>query len=445
MPTSGTLDPFILELQERTFHFFWDTANIENGLIPDRYPTPSYSSIAAVGFGLTTYPIGVERGYITREQARERVLTTLQFFYNAPQSSDVRGATGYRGFFYHYLDMKTGLRFGDSELSTVDTAILLAGVLFCESYFDQPDEAEIRWLADQIYRRVDWRWAQPNAPAISHGWSPTEGFLKYDWRGYNEAMLVYLLALGSPTFGVGRDAWAEWTSTYDRHWRALFGQEYLSFPPLFGHQYTHVWLDLRNIQDAYMRRRGLNYFENSRRATYAQQAYAIANPRRCKDYGATIWGITASDGPADVELEDADGRRAFHTYRARGIDLTGRHDDCTLAPTAAVASIPFAPELAIPAVLAMHGRFGKFIYSKYGFLDAFNATFQSDVPLHHGRHVPGFGWVDDDYLGIDQGASFAMIENYRSALIWRVTHKNPYLRRGLEQAGFSGGWLAKAR
>src|SRR5262245_56026052 len=212
-PQLPDFDPFLLDLQERTFHFFWDTANVENGLIPDRYPTPSYSSIAAVGFGLTTYPIGVERGYITREQARARVLATLRFFYRAPQSGDARGAAGYKGFFYHFLDMKTGLRFEDSELSTVDTAILLAGALFCQSYFDQPvpEEEEIRFLADQIYRRVDWRWAQPNAPAISHGWSPTEGFLKYDWRGYNEAMLVYLLALGSPTFGVGRQAWTEWT------------------------------------------------------------------------------------------------------------------------------------------------------------------------------------------------------------------------------------------
>ena len=440
-------DPFISELQERTFRFFWDTANPENGLVPDRYPTPSYSSIAAVGFGLTTYPIGVERGYITREQARERVLATLRFFYAAPQSSEPRGAAGFRGFFYHYLDMQTGERFGDSELSTVDTAILLAGMLFCQSYFDRPqlEEAQIRSLTELIYRRVDWRWAQPKAPAITHGWSPSEGFLEYDWRGYNEAMLVYLLALGSPTFPVGADAWKEWTSTYDRHWRKLFGQEYLNFAPLFGHQYTHVWVDLRNIQDAYMRRRGLTYFENSRRATYAQQAYAIANPRGCKGYGANIWGITASDGPADVEVDDAGSRRVFHTYRARGIDPAGHHDDCTLAPTAAVASMPFAPELAIPAVLAMHGRFGPIIYSKYGFFDAFNPTFSFDVPLRHGRHVPGFGWVDGDYVGIDQGAIFAMIENHRSALIWSVMRKNPYLRRGLEQAGFSGGWLATAR
>jgi hypothetical protein len=438
------LDPFLLELQERTFRFFWDTANPENGLIPDRYPSPSYSSIAAVGFGLTTYPVGVERGYITREQARQRVLATLRFFSNAPQSPQARGMAGHKGFFYHFLDMKTGARFEDSELSTVDTAILLAGALFCQSYFDGADgeEVEIRALVDAIYRRVDWRWAQPKAPAISLGWLPDEGFLKYDWRGYNEAMLVYLLALGSPTFPVGVEAWTEWTSTYDQHWRTLFGQEFLTFPSLFGHQYTHVWMDLRNIRDAYMHRRGLDYFENSRRAVYAQQAYAIANPSGCKHYGPTIWGLTASDGPADVALEDGSTHRVFRSYAARGIDVTGRHDDCTLAPTAAVASIPFAPELAIPTVLEMHRHFGEHIYSKYGFLDAFNLTFTLDVPLRHGRRVPGFGWVDGDYLAIDQGAILAMIENYRSALIWRVMRKNPYLRRGLEQAGFSGGWLA---
>lgn len=440
---SPVVDGFLVDLQERTFRFFWDTGNPENGLIPDRYPTPSYSSIAAVGFGLTTYPIGVERGYITREQARQRVLATLRFFANAPQGPEARGTAGYRGFFYHFLDMKTGERFEDSELSTVDTAILLAGALFCQSYFDgeDPEEVEIRALADDIYERVDWRWAQPKPPAISLGWSPEGGFLKYDWRGYNEAMLVYLLALGSPTFSVGVDAWTEWMSTYDKHWGTLFGQEFLKFPPLFGHQYTHVWADLRDIQDSYMKRRGLDYFENSRRAVYAQQAYAIANPRGCRDYGATIWGITASDGPADIIIDNGTARRVFRSYTARGIDLTGKHDDCTLAPTAVVASMPFAPELVIPTTLEMHRRFGQHIYSKYGFLDAFNRTFLFDVALRHGRHIRDFGWVADDYLGIDQGVILAMIENYRSALVWRVMRKNPYLRRGLEQAGFSGGWL----
>jgi len=442
-PADVVIDPFVLELQERTFRFFWDTANAENGLVPDRYPTAGYSSIAAVGFGLTTYGIGVERGYITRQQAKQRVLATLRFLARAPQNADARGAAGHRGFFYHFLDMKTGERYQDSELSTVDTAILVAGVLFCQSYFTgaDPVEVEIRALADEIYRRVDWQWAQPKAPAISLGWSPEEGFLRYDWRGYSEAMLLYLLALGSPTFPVGPDAWAEWTSTYDKQWGTFFGQEFLGFTSLFGHQYTHVWTDLRDIRDPYMKRRGLDYFENSRRAVYAQRAYAVANPRGCRDYGATIWGITASDGPADVVIENASGRRLFRSYSARGMDATGKYDDCTLAPSAVVASMPFAPELVIPATLEMHRRYGQHIYSTYGFLDSFNRTFLFDVPLRHGRRIPKFGWVAGDYLGIGQGAMLAMIENYRSALVWRVMRTNPYLRRGLEQAGFSGGWL----
>jgi len=303
------------------------------------------------------------------------------------------------------------------------------------------DEVEIRSLVEKIYRRVDWRWAQAKPPAITLGWSPEDGFLKYDWRGYNEAMLVYLLALGSPTFPVEPDAWTEWTSTYDQHWGKLFGQEFLRFPPLFGHQYPHIWTDFRGIRDAYMQRRGIDYFENSRRAVYAQQAYAVANPRRCRDYGATIFGLTASDGPADVELSD--NGLTFYTYTARGIDATGTHDDCTVAPTAVVASIAFAPELVIPATVEMRRLYGKHIYAKYGFLDAFNRTFTFNIKLRHGHVIRDFGWVADDYLGIDQGPIFAMIENHRSALVWRVMRKNAYLRRGLERAGFSGGWLAE--
>jgi hypothetical protein len=442
---SPLVEPLLIDLEERTFRFFWDTANPKNGLVPDRYPTPGFSSIAAVGFGLTSYPIGVERGYVTRKEARKRVLATLRFLWNAPQGPHQHGMAGYKGFFYHFLDMKTGERYDDSELSTVDTALLIAGALFCQSYFDGalPEEVEIRRLADALYRRVDWHWAQPHAPAINLGWSPEDGFLEYDWRGYNEAMLVYVLALGSPTFPVGADAWAEWTSTYDGSWHTRFGQEYLGFAPLFGHQYSHVWLDFRNLQDAYMRRRGIDYFENSRRATYAQRAYAIANPLQCKDYGATMWGITASDGPGNFEVEDTFGERVFRAYSARGIGGVAAHDDCTLAPTAAVASIPFAPEIAIPAVLSMYRQFGQYIYGTYGFLDAFNPTFAfTGVRLDTGRYIPGFGWVAEDYLGIDQGALVAMVENYRSGLIWSVMRENRYVRDGLTRAGFSGGWLA---
>ena len=443
--TSPVVDPVLIDLEVRTFRFFWDTANPKNGLIPDRYPTPSYASIAAVGFALTAYGVGVERGYVTRKDARKRVLATLRFLRNAPQGDAAKGMAGYKGFFYHFLDMKTGQRFEESELSTVDTAILLAGALFCQSYFDgsHPEEVEIRRLVDEIYRRVDWQWAQPRAPAINLGWSPEEGFLEYDWRGYNEAMMVYLLALGSPTHPVGPEAWTEWTSTYDTmSWRTAYGQEFLNFGPLFGHQYTHVWIDFRKVQDAYMRRRGLDYFENTRRAVYAQQAYAIANPHNCKDYGITVWGLTASDGPADVTVGEGTGARLFRTYAARGAGQVSGYDDCTLAPTAVVGSLPFAPELVIPAVLDMHKRFGEHIYAQYGFLDSFNLDFNYDLPVRHGHCIPGFGWVAGDYLGIDQGAILAMIENYRSAMIWDVMRKNPYLRHGLMLAGFQGGWLA---
>jgi hypothetical protein len=443
MPSTVQTAAILDDLSERTFRFFWDTANPANGLIPDRYPTPSFSSIAAVGFGLSAYAIGVERGYVSRAAARERVLTTLRFFHDAPQGDAAQGMSGYKGFFYHFLDMKSGARSSDSELSTVDTALLLGGVLHMQSFFDGADagEAEIRRLADAIYRRVDWRWAQNKGAAITHGWSPEGKMLPYDWRGYNEAMLVYVLALGSPTHGVGTDAWAEWTQTYDQSWGTHYGQQYLAFAPHFGHQYSAVWIDFRGIQDAYMRQRGIDYFENSKRASYAQQAYAIANPMACKGYGATLWGVTASDGPADVVIDDAGRRRVFHSYAGRGMGGAATYDDCTIAPTGAAASIAFAPEISIAAIVDMRARYGAQIYGKYGFLDAFNPTFDFDAKLANGRRIPGFGWVDSDYLGIDQGPILAMLENHRGDMVWRAMRKNAYLRAGLVKAGFTGGWL----
>ncbi len=429
-------------LQERTFRFFWETADPATGLVPDRYPTPSYASIAATGFGLTAYPIGVERGYITRTAARERVLKTLRFFYNAPQGTQPTGMAGYKGFYYRYLDLKSGTRIGDIELSTVDTALLLGGMLFCESYFNQPDpaESEIRALVEAIYQRVDWRWAQLRPPAIVHGWTPEYRFLAYDWRGYNEAMLLYLLALGSPTHPVMRNAWREWVRGYEEHWDTEQGQKYLAFGSLFGHQYSHVWIDFHGIRDAQMRLANLDYAENTRRATYAQRAYAIQNPMHWNGYGENVWGLTACDGSADVVLPFAGEKRRFRTYWARGIGK-GAFDDGTIAPTAAAASIAFAPEIVLPAVTEMYQRFGQRIVGQYGFFDAFNPSFDFDVPLSHGRRIPGTGWVASDYLGIDQGPIVAMIENYRSGLVWRTMRQNPHVRRGLERAGFTGGWL----
>lgn len=439
----GTVS-LITDIQARTFRFFWDTAHPKTGLVLDRYPGASPASVAAVGFALTAYPIGAEHGFVTRAQARARVLRTLRFLEAAPQGPQPTGVAGYHGFFYHYLNPATGLRQGKSELSTVDTALLLGGVLFCECYFDRDDaeEAEIRRLAETIYARVDWRWAQPRAPAIAHGWTPEHGFLNWDWRGYNEAMVVYLLALGSPTHAVDASAWDAWTSTYDRCWRADYGPPHLAFGPLFGHQYCQTWVDFRGLQDAYLRARGIDYFENNRRAVYAQRAYAIANPHGWKDYGSDIWGVTASDGPANVTCIYDGKPRTFRAYAARGAG-SGDYDDGTLAPTALVASIAVAPEIVLPAIEEVTRRFGAHLYSTYGYLDAFNPSFDFNVPLTLGRCIPGFGWVANDYLGIDQGPIVAMIENYRSELIWRTMRKSPHLRRGLVRAGFTGGWLGR--
>lgn len=424
------LDPFFDDLEKRTFMYFWDTANPRNGLVPDRYPGESPASIAGVGFALTAYPIGVERGYITRAAARARALATLRFF---------AATTEQHGFFYHFIDMQSGERRNRSELSTVDTALLLGGVLMCQSYFDgkDPEEAEIRRLADQIYRRVDWVWSGNGSSAVVMGWTPESGFERDYWRGYNEAMLVYILALGSPTHAARDDAWQEWTRNYDRDWGTLYGQTHLSFGPLFGHQFSHVWIDFRGIRDAYMRARDLDYFENSRRATYAQQRYAIENPGHWRGYGENLWGLTACEGPGNAHQPFAGETRRFYAYRARGVGLEGIVDDGTIAPAAASGSLPFAPEIVIPAILEMHRRLGDALYSTYGFRDAFNLSFDAGSPA-------ASGWFDPHYLAIDQGPILAMIENYRSGLVWRIMRRNDYVRRGLERAGFQGGWLQDA-
>jgi hypothetical protein len=436
-------DAFIAELQERTFRWFWDETPHDNGLTPDRWPTPSFSSVAAVGFALTAYGVGVERGWITRAQALERTLNTLRFFHGAPQGDARAGMTGHRGFFYHFLDMRTGARFETVELSSIDTTLLLGGMLFAQTYFDRDDaaEAEVRRLAEEIYARVEWTWMRPRAPLIGMGWHPEEGgaFIRADWDIYNEGALLYVLALASPTHAVPAGTWEAWTSRFERQWGAQWGEPHLQYPPLFIHQYSHVWIDFRGVRDGYLRGKGIDYFENSRRATYAQQAYAVQNPGGFRDYSENVFGFTACDGPGDFEVEIAGRRRQFFGYSARG---PGGRDDGTLAPTALGGSIPFAPEITIPALKEMHRRYGEAVYGPYGFLDAFNPTLRgAGVAAPAGRMVEGVGWVDVDYLGIDQGPIVCMIENWRSGLIWNVMRRNAHLRRGLERAGFEGGWL----
>lgn len=438
------LPPLFKDIERRTFQFFWDTTNERNGLTPDRYPSRPFSSIASVGYALTAYPIGVENGWVSRQQAVERTLTTLTFFRDLPSGPQATGKGAHHGFYYHFLDMDSGHRFASwVELSSVDTTLLMMGVLFAQSYFDRddPQEARIRQLADVLYRRVDWTWMQQRKPLLSMGWFPESGFIEHDWRGYNEAMALYVLALGSPTHPVQPEAWTVWTRTYDESWGVFQGEEYLAFGPLFGHQYSHVWIDFRGIQDDYMRGRGIDYFENSRRAAYAQRAYAIANPMQWKGYGENVWGLTASDGPQQTRQDYQGEQREFRHYSARGAGLADNFDDGTIAPTAAIASLPFAPEIVIPATLTMHERYGEFLYSSYGFLDAFNPSFDYEITLNTGRVVPDNGWVAGDYLGIDQGPILAMISNYRSQFVWDVMKRNPYIRKGLERAGFTGGWI----
>jgi hypothetical protein len=443
------------ELEKRTFEFFRDSANAANGQVPDHWPDDHsgdyFSSIASVGFGLTAYGIGVERGWMKRSEAAKRTLATLRFFHDAPQGPEP-DSTGDHGFFYHFLDMQTGRRYHSAkwvELSTIDTTLLLGGVLFSQSYFDRDsrDEKEIRRLAEEIYARVDWNWASPRAPLVAMGWTPEAGFIHVDWHGYNEAILLYVLALGSPTHAIDTASWKAWSETYDHTWGSFQGQEHLGFAPLFGHQYSHVWIDFRGIQDEYMRGRGIDYFTNSQRAALAQREYAIHNPMQWTGYGKDMWGLTASNGPrADLKRGEADryanDAKTFYGYIARGAGLIGTIDDGTIAPTAAASSIAFVPEIVIPAIREMRQRYDGALYTRYGFIDAFNPSFTfTDRPLRTGRVVPDIGWVDTLYLGIDQGPIVAMLENYRSEFVWNVMKKNPHVRRGLERAGFSGGWL----
>lgn len=435
------------QLQTDTFNYFWQTTDPQTGLAPDRYPTSwSPSSIAAIGFALTSYPVGVERGYVSRQEAVDRTLNTLNYLWQLPMGAESEGVAGYQGFFYHFLGMDDGLRMEEwnVELSTVDTALLMAGVLFAQSYFshDTYEEQQIRTLADQLYRRVNWQWAQNNSPLISHGWRPNQGFISHDWVGYNEAMLVYILALGSPTFEVEPNAWAAWTHSYDDDWGFSNGIEHLTMAPLFGHQYSHVWIDFRDIQDQYMATKNSDYFKNSTQAVYAQQQYAINNPQQWLDYSEHVWGLTACDGPGNFNLPYNSETRSFRGYSARGTGINYSFDDGTIAPTAVGGSLPFAPQITIQTLQTIYADYGEHLYGEYGFLDSFNPSFDFDIQPTAGQIIAGKGWFGTDYIGIDQGPILLMTENLRSEMIWNVMKTNPYIRLGLQRAGFSGGWLA---
>jgi hypothetical protein len=442
-PTARALPAFYEDIEKRTFQWFWDTVNRKNGLVPDRWPTPSFSSIAAVGFALPAYAIGVERGWCTRTEARDLTLTTLRFLWNAPQGPESSGTAGYKGFFYHFLDMDTGQRFKDVELSSVDTTILLMGVLFVAEYYDRTDaaEQEIRKIAASLYARADWNFFRTDGrAAISMGWHPGGGLIPANWVGFNEGMFVNILALGSPTFPAPDNLWEQWTAPYSRFWRGEGPTRRVAFAPLFPGQYSQIFIDFRGVRDAVMRDAGFDYFENSRRETYANRTYCAANPMGWRGYSKNLWGLAACDGPGDFRLPYKGETREFFGYSARGpLGEPDGRDDGTLTASAALGALPFAPEIVIPCAEALLGQ--PAVFETYGFKDAFNPSFTFNVTSESGSVDPRHGWVAKDYLGIDQGPILLQAANHRDDFVWRYTSKVPAIRFGLKRAGFTGGWL----
>jgi hypothetical protein len=427
-PRAQSAEEVLDRFQRAAFGYFLDAHNPTNGLVADSTREGAPASIAVVGFALSSYAVAVERGWMARADAAARTLVTLRFFWNSSQS-EKPDATGYKGFYYHFLDMQSGKRVWQSELSLIDTTLLLAGVLTASVYFTEstPGETEIRELADALYRRVDWQWARGGEATVRQGWKPDSGFLHYGWEGYTEATILYVLALASPSHPIPDASYAAWTATYQ--WENIYDYDVLYAGPLFIHQFSHAWIDFAGIRDRFMREKGSDYFENSRRATYVQREYAQRNPHGCEGYGADCWGITANNGPGFTTLSIGGRKRRFFGYVARGVPYGP--DDGTIAPWAALASLPFAPEIALSALRHLCERYPEAIRDSR-LPSGFNPTVTGGGPS---------GWVSEGYLGLDQGIVVLMVENYRSQLIWKLMRRCPYIGSGLRRAGFTGGWL----
>ena len=423
-------DKELARLQRTTVLYYLHETNPDNGLVRDKTDPEAPCSIAAVGLSLATIPAVVERGVLIRKFAAKVARRRLRSLIDLPQGPEP-DAAGHKGFFYHFLDIDTGRRVWNCELSTLDSAFLFAGALTCATYFDADteDEAEVRRLADTLYRRADWNWACSGAPTLTHGWKPETGFLPYRYEGYDEGLLLYLLALGSPTHPLPPESYNAYCATYQ--WKEIYGRELLYSGPLFTHQLSHLWVDFRGIRDAFMRERGSDYFENTRQATFVQQEYAVRNPLGFEGYGEHCWGITASDGPGWVKRTVNGVDREFYGYIARGAPFGP--DDGTVSPWVVVASLPFAPEIVIPTV-RQFARLELGMTAPYGFKASFNQTFAVE-------ESPTGWWVTPHHFGIDQGPVVLMIENYRSGLIWDIMRRCPAVIAGLRRAGFTGGWL----
>lgn len=423
-PLSGHDNEMLDSIQSKTFQFFLNEHQPEKGIVKDRAASWAPASIASTGFGLACFAIGAERQYITREEAARITFNILKFFANSVQSADTN-ATGYKGFYYHFLKMESGTREWKSELSSIDTGLLLMGVIFARNYYDgdSPLEQEIRELAHFLLSRMEWEFFEHGpegrfAHTLSMGWTPEKGLHDYGWAGYNEGLFLYILAAGSGMQNAER-SYAHWLKSYQ--WETPYeGLSHVAFPPLFGHQFSQAFIDFRGIADEYMREKGIDYFENSRRATLVQQQYAIENPYGWKGYNAWSWGVTASDGPGDPYNF---GDKKFLSYAGRGSSGPKHNyfDDGTIAPYGAGSSLPFAPEVVIPTLRNFLEMNQGQLWGKYGFFDAFNPT---------------AAWVDNDYVGIDQGPLLMMIENFRSGLIWKHVMKDPVIQTGLQRLGF---------
>jgi hypothetical protein len=390
---------FLEDLQQRSFQYFLEQADPNTGLVADRARADASAldenhrnvgSIASTGFGLTALCIGAERLWIDRMKARERTRNTLRFF--------AERAYQQHGWFYHWLDTKTGERRWNSEVSSIDTALLLGGVLTARQYFR--DDLEIRRLATTIYERVDFRWMLNGDPLLlSHGWKPETGFLRSRWDTYSEDAILYLLAIGSPRYPISSRSWYAF-------WRDRYRYEGYSYfttigVPLFMHQYAHAWVDFRNRREAAGDR--IDYFKNSVDATLAHRKFCLNLRYDFPGYGADVWGITASDS--------AKG------YLAWGGPPRDPAIDGTVVPSAAGGSLMFTPELSVAALRTMRGKFGDRIYGRYGFVDAFN---------------PNTNWVNRDVIGINVGIILLSAENARSGNIWSWFMQNPEIPRAMQ-------------
>jgi hypothetical protein len=369
-------DSFLEDVSQRSFQFFWEQADPATGLIRDRAGVDGsrrgdVASIASTGFGLTALCIAAERGWVDPDQARNRVRATLQFF--------AERAINEHGWFNHWMDASSGQRVWQSEISSIDTALLLGGVLIARQYFSR-DPDIVRW-ATTIYERVDFPWMLNGHPTLlSHGWKPESGFLPYRWDTYSELMILYMLAIGSPTHPIPPNSWYAWR----RNQISYAGYIYIEgAPPLFIHQYSQAWIDFRHRRERMGQ--GIDWFVNSMVATRAHRAFCIDLSKQFPSYSENVWGITASDS--------ARGYVAWGGPPAQG------PIDGTVVPCAAGGSLMFTPDISMPALQAIHDRFGDRIYGRYGFVDAFN---------------PLTGWVDTDVIGIDLGITLLSAENLRT-------------------------------